>query len=410
MKPEKEEEKSTNVMGGTNDVLGGGNCTRKSRVSYYFDEDFAVFQVSDTHPIKPLRVKMTDTLIREYDMLSKMDQIDVDETFVNNVDLTNFHSDDYVDALKNITEDKQEIYQDLIREYFTTEYDCPVFDHMHEYCQRYTAGTLLGSAKLAANDSDIAINWAGGLHHAKKCEASGFCYVNDCVLGILELLKTYHRVLYIDIDCHHGDGVEEAFLTTDRVMTVSFHKYGNYFPGTGALEDIGLDAGKYYSVNYPMNDGMDDVTYELAFKPVMKSVMDNYKPEVIMICCGADSLCGDRLGTFNMSVRGHGECITYMKSFGVPMLLIGGGGYTLRNVARCWTYETSIALGHEIDNNIPPNDYSLYFHPANKIHVQVSNQENLNPRAEIEQTTKVILENLKKVKAVTTNYDYYING
>ena len=110
MKPEKEEEKSTNVMGGTNDVLGGGNCTRESRVSYYFDEDFAVFQVSDTHPIKPLRVKMTDTLIREYDMLSKMDQIDVDETFVNNVDLTNFHSDDYVDALKNITEDKQEIY------------------------------------------------------------------------------------------------------------------------------------------------------------------------------------------------------------------------------------------------------------------------------------------------------------
>jgi histone deacetylase 1/2 len=83
---------------------------------------------------------------------------------------------------------------------------------------------------------DIAINWAGGLHHAKKSEASGFCYVNDIVLGILELLRYYPRVLYIDIDVHHGDGVEEAFYTTDRVMTVSFHKYGEFFPGTGELK------------------------------------------------------------------------------------------------------------------------------------------------------------------------------
>ncbi len=91
---------------------------------------------------------------------------------------------------------------------------------------------------------DVAINWAGGLHHAKKSEASGFCYVNDIVLAILELLKYHARVLYIDIDIHHGDGVEEAFYTTDRVMTVSFHKFGDFFPGTGKLDDIGADKGK----------------------------------------------------------------------------------------------------------------------------------------------------------------------
>lgn len=76
-------------------------------------------------------------------------------------------------------------------------------------------------------------------------------------------------MLYIDIDCHHGDGVEEAFLTTDRVMTLSLHKYGDFFPGTGALEDVGVEAGKYYSVNYPLNDGCNDGTFELAFKPIM---------------------------------------------------------------------------------------------------------------------------------------------
>jgi len=105
---------------------------------------------------------------------------------------------------------------------------------------------LAGAVKLNKQQADVAINWAGGLHHAKKSEASGFCYVNDIVLAILELLKYHQRVLYVDIDIHHGDGVEEAFYTTDRVMTVSFHKYGEYFPGTGDLRVRVLILGYYY--------------------------------------------------------------------------------------------------------------------------------------------------------------------
>lgn len=121
------------------------------------------------------------------------------------------------------------------------------------------------------------------MHHAKKQEASGFCYVNDCVLGILEFLKTYERVLYIDIDCHHGDGVEEAFFTTNRVMTASFHKFGDYFPGTGSLDDVGVGPGKYYSVNFPLSEGVDDLTYELGFKPVISEVFARYRPDAICL-------------------------------------------------------------------------------------------------------------------------------
>lgn len=105
-----------------------------------------------------------------------------------------------------------------------------MFDGLFEFCQLSAGGSVAGAIKLNKQACDIALNWGGGLHHAKKSEASGFCYVNDIVLAILELLKYHQRVLYIDIDIHHGDGVEEAFYTTDRVMTVSFHKYGEYFP------------------------------------------------------------------------------------------------------------------------------------------------------------------------------------
>ena len=110
--------------------------------------------------------------------------------------------------------------------------------------------------------ADIAINWAGGLHHAKKREASGFCYVNDIVLCILELLLIYPRVIYLDIDVHHGDGVEEAFFTTNRVMTVSFHQYGEeFFPGSGSIDSIGEASGRHYSINVPLKPGITDDQY-----------------------------------------------------------------------------------------------------------------------------------------------------
>jgi histone deacetylase 1/2 len=214
-----------------------------------------------------------------------------------------------------------------------------------------------GAARLNRGKCDVAVNWAGGLHHAKKSEASGFCYVNDIVLGIIELLRYKQRVLYIDIDVHHGDGVEEAFYTTDRVMTVSFHKYGEYFPGTGELRDIGVGSGKNYSVNFPLRDGITDETYRNIFEPVIEAVMTYYGPEAIVLQCGGDSLSGDRLGCFNLSMDGHANCVRYVKSFGVPVIILGGGGYTMRNVARTWAYETGQLVDEKMSKQLPYNDY-----------------------------------------------------
>jgi histone deacetylase 1/2 len=276
--------------------------------------------------------------------------------------------------------------------------DCPVFDGLFQFCQTYSGGSVGGAVRLNRGDNPAVINWMGGLHHAKKTEASGFCYINDIVLAILELLKVHARVLYIDIDIHHGDGVEEAFYTTDRVMTVSFHKFGEYFPGTGHLADVGHEDGKYYALNVPLKDGIDDSAYEHLFKPVMTKVMECFRPEAIVFQAGADSLSGDRLGCFNLSIRGHAECVRFMQTFGVPMLLLGGGGYTVRNVARCWAYETGVMLRTELDDKLPPSEYIEYYGPHYRLHFAPSNMENQNSAEYLATVRNRLLDNLSKMK------------
>ena len=306
-------------------------------------------------------------------------------------DMCRFHDFEYIDFLQKVmpqTVSSQEYKKEATL--FNVGDDCPVFDGLFQFCSMYTGASLEGAQKLNHNHSDICINWSGGLHHAKKFEASGFCYVNDIVIGILELLKYHARVLYIDIDVHHGDGVQEAFYLTDRVMTVSFHKYGNFFfPGTGSMYEIGAESGRYYSVNVPLKEGIDDQSYFQVFKPVISAVMEFYQPTAIVLQCGADSLAGDRLGCFSLSSKGHGECVKFVKDLNIPMLVLGGGGYTLRNVARCWTYETSLLIDEQISNELPMNDYLEFFAPDCTLHPEISSrQDNGNTKQYLDAITK----------------------
>ena len=227
--------------------------------------------------MRPHRVRLTHSLVEHYNLPSSLAVHR--PTPRTELQLEEFHADDYVRFLKNVTPDNQDEFLIQMRRFNlgpVGEADCPVFDSMFEYCsvrvdgcmggrkmalrvlccvcagggsvcgkeretnrprrsppsptptpspqQLYSGGSVNGAFLLNSGAADIVLNWAGGMHHAKKAEASGFCYVNDIVLAILELLKTHARVLYVDIDIHHGDGVEEAFYLTDRVMTVSFHK------------------------------------------------------------------------------------------------------------------------------------------------------------------------------------------
>lgn len=203
-------------------------------------------------------------------------------------------------------------------------------------------------------------------------------------------------MLYIDIDVHHGDGVEEAFYSTDRVMTVSFHKYGEYFPGTGELRDIGVAGGKYYSVNFPLRDGIDDKSYKSIFEPVIGWVMEYYKPSAVVLQCGGDSLSGDRLGAFNLSMKGHANCVNFVKGFNLPTLILGGGGYTMRNVARTWAYETGQLVGMDMGRELPFTDYYEYYAPDFELDVRPSNMDNANSTEYLEKIKNSVLDNLKR--------------
>lgn len=364
----------------------------KKRICYYYDSDIGNYYYGQGHPMKPHRIRMTHNLLLNYGLYRKMEIYRPHKA--TQEEMTKFHSDDYIRFLRSIRPDNMGEYNKQMQRFNVGE-DCPVFDGLYEFCQLSGGGSVASAVKLNKQAADIAINWAGGLHHAKKSEASGFCYVNDIVLAILELLKYHQRVLYIDIDIHHGDGVEEAFYTTDRVMTVSFHKYGEYFPGTGDLRDIGAGKGKYYAVNFPMRDGIDDESYQNTFVPIVSKVMESYQPSAVVLQCGADSLSGDRLGCFNLTLKGHAKCVEFMKKYNLPLMLLGGGGYTIRNVARCWTYETAVALNVEIANELPYNDYFEYFGPDFKLHISPSNMANQNTPEYMDKIKTRLFENLR---------------
>ncbi|KAG0440346.1 hypothetical protein HPB47_016322 [Ixodes persulcatus] len=316
--------------------------------------------------------------------------------------MTKYHSDDYIRFLRSIRPDNMSEYNKQMQRFNVGE-DCPVFDGLYEFCQLSTGGSVAGAVKLNKQATDIAVNWAGGLHHAKKdpCNLPQTT-VWKRLLGVADLMvrvcawgRYHQRVLYIDVDIHHGDGVEEAFYTTDRVMTCSFHKYGEYFPGTGDLRDIGAGKGKYYAVNFPLRDGIDDESYESIFQPLISKVMEMYQPSAVVLQCGADSLSGDRLGCFNLTLKGHGKCAEFVRKYNLPLLQLGGGGYTIRNVARCWTYETAVALGVDIANELPYNDYFEYFGPDFKLHISPSNMANQNTPEYLEKIRTRLFENLR---------------
>jgi acetoin utilization protein AcuC len=216
-------------------------------------------------------------------------------------------------------------------------------------------GSIQAAELVAAGAVTRAFAFAGGLHHAMPDRASGFCYLNDAVLAIQALRAHGLRVLYVDIDAHHGDGVQAAFYDQAEVLTLSTHERGDrLFPGTGSVDELGVGAGRGYAVNLPLNPYTDDDVYLEAFDAVVPRVAAAFRPDVVVAQLGIDSHRSDPLTHLALTVNGFAEAVRRIVALAPRLVALGGGGYDLGNVARAWTVAWALMNEVPLPAALPP--------------------------------------------------------
>jgi len=209
--------------------------------------------------------------------------------------------------------------------------------------------------EVAAGRSKVAFHTGGGFHHAHHAKASGFCYVNDIAVAIAEQVELGKRVLYLDIDAHHGDGVQEAFYDSDRVMTVSIHESPEHlFPGTGYVHELGEGEGIGFSVNVPLEPGSADPTCIEAFEGVLPSVISSFSPDLLVMQLGVDSMSRDPLAHLKLTTKSLDHILVRVRElYSGPIMATGGGGYEMDTVARGWTLAWSILSSQVVPDELP---------------------------------------------------------
>lgn len=361
------------------------------KTAFIYSDNFSKFEYGSTHPLKTFRLKLTFDLINAYGLLSLPDTILIQAEPATEEDLLMFHAKGYIELLKILNNGRPKPIAEL---FGIGPGDNPIFEGMYDW-SRLVAGASLQAASLVATGVvDIAFNIAGGLHHAMPTHASGFCYVNDPVIAIMSLIKKGFRVAYIDIDAHHGDGVQNAFYETNKVLTVSIHETGNLlFPHTGYEKEIGEGEGKGYTVNIPLPPGAGDDLFLRAFDEIIPPIIQGYQPDIVVSQLGVDSFYNDLLAHLNYTIKGFCEAVKKIKSFSKKWIALGGGGYNMANVARAWTLAWAIMNDAEIPDEIPQDyleRYSKYGFQNNKLRDGFMKEDIRNKENMIEEVERVI--------------------
>ena len=306
--------------------------------------------------MNPIRLALTMSLATSLGVLDDVDPLeplDIDDTA-----LTRVHSQHYIDAVRAVGGPDGARNQALFEQiYGLGDMDNPIFPGMHEAARTLVGGSIAAAKAIASGRVRRAVNIGGGMHHAMASRAAGFCIYNDCAIAIDWLLEHgYDRIAYIDIDAHHGDGVEKAFADDPRVLTVSLHQHpATLWPGTGWPTEIGAQAAAGSAANIALMPGIVDSLWLRAFHGVVPSLIAQFKPQIIVSQCGADSHAADPLTDLALSVEGQRAAILAMRDLADKYcegrwLAVGGGGYGVVNVVpRIWTHLIAAALGRDLD-------------------------------------------------------------
>ncbi len=329
---------------------------KKSKPLFVYDDQLLSYKFHENHPFNQQRLRMTVELLQAWDVL--LDSQLVAPVAATDEQLLLNHSAEYVEMVKKAgiyasehggqtdRNDDGNGYDvpDLFTSHGLGTEDTPMFEGMHKVAALIAGGSILIGDRVMKGEIEHGVNFSGGLHHAFEDRASGFCVYNDASVLIHHLVKNYQaKVLYIDTDAHHGDGVEASFYQSLEVMTVSIHETGRYlFPGTGFVSDRGAGKGYGYSVNIPMDAFTEDESWLDAFQQVMERVFSFFRPDVIVSQHGCDAHWFDPLTHLCLTTESYRRIPQWIHEWAHTYsegrwIALGGGGYDIwRVVPRAW--------------------------------------------------------------------------
>lgn len=329
----------------------------KKHCAFVYSEDFTRYKFSDDHPFNPKRLEMTLDLIRTLGLLDSAEI--VTPCPAAEEELLRVHDARYLDAVRRASLEGAD--PDAFGAWGLGTEDTPIFPGMHEATSLIAGGTLLAAELVMSGEYEHAMNIAGGLHHAHKAQASGFCVYNDAAVAIAHVREKYKaRVVYIDTDAHHGDGVQWMFYEDPDVLTVSFHETGKYlYPGTGEIIERGEGRGYGYSVNVPLEAFTEDDSWVEAVQAVLEPVLRAFQPDLIVHQNGCDAHRWDPLTHLSATTRIYRDMprLTHRLAHELcdgRIVMVGGGGYDIwRVVPRAWTMLWAELSGRTLPEELP---------------------------------------------------------
>ena len=317
-----------------------------------YSEEFQQYDLGPAHPLKPTRLKLTFELMNAVGLLNSPNVKVVKPRYATDEELLLFHNADYLEFVKE---------ESSRGSGFLDAGDTPAFKGCYEASALATGASLAAVDLVMSGDVAHAMNISGGLHHAHPARASGFCIFNDPAVSIAYLKKKYgvKKILYLDVDAHHGDGVMYGFYSDGAVLDIDFHEDGlHLFPGTGFTNEVGKDEGKGLKLNIPLPPFTDDNIYLPLFREIVPHAVKKFKPEILLLQCGADSHANDLLAHLQLTTKTYLEVtkIVHELAHDVAdgrLIVFGGGGYNQANVARAWTLVAATLTQTKLPDQTP---------------------------------------------------------
>ncbi|MBU8714348.1 MULTISPECIES: acetoin utilization protein AcuC [Brevibacillus] len=372
--------------------------SRNARLIY--SPDYTTYYFNDDHPFNQRRLLLMHDLMSSYGLLAESDIIA--PRMATDEELALVHDARYIQFVRDQGHSEKELPQ--AASYGLGTEDVPCFQNMHESAALIVGGTLNAVDAVMKGQAEHAFNPAGGLHHAFRGRASGFCIYNDCSVAIAYLRKHWNaRVMYIDTDAHHGDGVQWAFYDDPNVLTVSIHETGKYlFPGTGNLSERGDGSGYGFSVNVPLDAFTEDDSFLEVYGELVSKLARGFKPDVILTQNGCDAHTFDPLTHLSCSMRIYQDIPRLAHRLAHELcdgrwIAVGGGGYDIwRVVPRAWTLVWSEMSDQPLEDGDLPSGWLKRWQPQTDLPLPTRLFDEPFPaiprRAEITEKNRITLE------------------